>query len=523
MYPYQMGRAVVAVASSTPWRPVLARGLILGLPFAGLMLGPLPARAQEDLQSIRREMRREMEEMQRQHEADMKKLQQQYDERLKRMEERLDAAQRATAAAQAKADQAQKTAQAKAPAPQAQTPAAQPPTRTVATQTPPSSPAPQAAPETPPPTEAPAGSTTASASAFNPAIGVVLDGKFMGARRNPNSYSMPGFALGDEAKPPPRGLSVGESEINLQANIDQVLFGNLTVSLDHDNEVSVEEAFIQSTALPWGFTVRAGRFFSGIGYLNEQHAHTWDFADAPLVYRAFLNNQYGDDGVQLRWLAPTSFFLEFGSEVFRGASFPAGGTDGHHWGVATWSAFVHAGDDINESASYRVGLSYLQTKANKRETEGLNGTDVFSGTTRTLGVDGVFKWAPDGNFADRYLKLQAEAFLQRTSGTFNDMSLPHNTAWGFYAQAVYQFMPRWRFGVRYDQVRACSLGNEFDGTTLDNRGRTLRRGSAMVDYSTSEFGRFRVQYNYDRSRPQPDQQLLFQYTVSFGSHGAHQY
>jgi hypothetical protein len=37
-------------------------------------------------------------------------------------------------------------------------------------------------------------------------------------------------------------------------------------------------------------TVRAGRFFSGIGYLNEQHAHTWDFVDTPLAYRAMLGN-----------------------------------------------------------------------------------------------------------------------------------------------------------------------------------------------------------------------------------------
>jgi len=77
--------------------------------------------------------------------------------------------------------------------------------------------------------------------------------------------------------------------------------------------------------------------------------------------------------------------------------------------------------------------------------------------------------------------------------------------------------------VRYDQVHAPSLGAAFAGTTIDSRDLTPRRYSAMIDYSTSEFGRFRVQYNYDEARPNPDNQVIFQYTVSLGAHGAHQY
>ncbi len=507
---HQRWDAPVAVPRGASAHVCLARHLIISVPLVWGVLNAAPALAQtqDDLQSIRREM----QQMRQQYDSALKKLEQDYNARLKRMEQRLDAAQKATAAAQAKANQAQKTAAA------ASTPQPPPPASSA-----PSAPPPDSTPAPAGGTPAPGGGTQTRASAFNPAIGVVLDGKFMAARRNPGSYSMPGFALGEEAKPPPRGFSLGESEINFQANVDQALFGNLTIALDRDNEVALEEAYIQSLGLPAGFTVRAGRFFSGIGYLNEQHAHTWDFADAPLVYRAFLGNQYGDDGVQVRWLAPTDFFLEFGGEVLRGAAFPAGGKDNHHLGVGAWSAFVHAGGDIDTSASYRVGLSYLQTKASQRETEGLAGDDVFSGTAHTFGLDAVFKWAPEGNFAERYLKLQAEIFAQRLTGTFNDARLPNNMALGFYIQGVYQFMPRWRFGLRYDQVRADSLGPDFTGTTLDNHGRTLRRYSAMVDFSTSEFGRFRTQYNFDQSRPQNDHQLIFQYTVSFGSHGGHQY
>jgi hypothetical protein len=45
----------------------------------------------------------------------------------------------------------------------------------------------------------------------------------------------------------------------------------------------------------------------------------------------------------------------------------------------------------------------------------------------------------------------------------------------------------------------------------------------MLDYSPSEFSRFRVQYNIDYARPQSDNEFILQYIVSIGAHGAHQY
>ena len=52
---------------------------------------------------------------------------------------------------------------------------------------------------------------------------------------------------------------------------------------------------MQTTALGNGLSVKAGRFLSGVGYLNAQHAHTWDFVDAPLAYQALLGTQLGGD------------------------------------------------------------------------------------------------------------------------------------------------------------------------------------------------------------------------------------
>jgi len=365
----------------------------------------------------------------------------------------------------------------------------------------------------------PAEKPAESASGFNPAIGVVLNGTAGLARRDPGTYRIPGFALGSEAKPVDRGLSLGESEINFSANVDQALYGALTVSLGRDDSASVEEAFLQTTALPGGFTLKGGRFKSGIGTLNDQHSHTWDFADAPLPYLAMLNGQYGDDGVQLRWLAPTRMFVEAGTEAFRGESFPASGAANK--GVGAYSAFVHVGDDIGdggEGGSWRLGVSELWTGSKDRLSNG--DADSFTGNDRLTVVDALYKWAPDGNFADTYVKLQGEYFFRTEKGRFNDLD-ESGTQQGYYLQAVWQFIPQWRVGVRTDRVWASAVGLDLAGTTLDPGGHTASRQSLMVDYSTSEFGRFRLQGNLDHSGPAPDRQLLFQYTVSLGAHGAH--
>jgi hypothetical protein len=46
----------------------------------------------------------------------------------------------------------------------------------------------------------------------------------------------------------------------------------------------------------------------------------------------------------------------------------------------------------------------------------------------------------------------------------------------------------------------------------------------MVDYSLSEFSRFRLQLAADRSSPDgTDRQLFLQYIMSLGAHGAHSF
>ena len=225
--------------------------------------------------------------------------------------------------------------------------------------------APAAASQAPSPALAP----SAGANAFNPAMALILSGGYTRTSRDPASYRIAGFQLpgGAEAGPGSRGFNLAESELDLSASIDPWLRGVANIALHPDNTVSVEEAFVQTTSLGSGLSVKAGRFLSSVGYLNPKHAHTWDFVDNPLAYQALLGTQYGDDGAQVKWLAPTDQYLELGAELGRGRSFP--GSDTGRNGAGMYALTAHTGGDIADSHNWRAGLSMLNARASELETE----------------------------------------------------------------------------------------------------------------------------------------------------------
>ena len=364
-----------------------------------------------------------------------------------------------------------------------------------------------------------------SSNAFNPDISLILNGTYATRSQNSN-YHITDFQAGGGIGPGSRGFSLGESELGVYASVDDKFYGGLNLSLANDNTASVEEAFIQTTALPYGLTLKAGRYFSGIGYLNEQHAHTWDFVDNPLAYQAFLGNQFGDDGVQLRWLAPTDLFLEVGTEVGRGRIADTTGRDKN--GGSAGSIFAHVGGDVGVNSSWRAGLSYLTVSTENRQSNDLDAAGAyvanrFTGNSKVWIADAVWKWAPNGNANNTSFKLQGEYLHRNEDGTLNTDSYAASQD-GWYLQGVYKFLPYWRAGLRYDQLNSGSVNYGVNSKSLANTSYDPTRISAMLDYSPSEFSRIRLQLSQDKSRQEAtDNQVFIQYTMSLGAHGAHKY
>src|SRR3954463_501043 len=288
-------------------------------------------------------------------------------------------------------------------------------------------------------------------NAFNPDISLILQGSVARSSQNPDDYQITGFMpssanSGGEVAPAPRGFSLGESELVISSNIDPYFRGQLVASLTPDNELEVEEAFFQTLALGKGVSVKGGRFLSSIGYHNQIHQHAWDFQDAPLPYKAFLGGRLNDDGVQAKWLAPTDLLVELGAEAGRGRQFP--GSDPNKNSAGMWSLFGHVGGDAGVGGAWRAGLSYLKTSPEDRAFTDAGVLQSFTGASKLWIADAVFKWNAD-------LKLQGEYFRRTEDGSLAYAATPgaySSRQSGWYAQAVYQFMPRWRAGYRYDRL-----------------------------------------------------------------------
>ena len=385
--------------------------------------------------------------------------------------------------------------------------------------------------------QAPARSSAAPSSlnSFNPAVSMVLSGTYEQLQRDP-AIPVTGFAMSTNNTGYARGFSLQESELGIAADIDPLFRGVGTFSLAPEGGITVENGFVQTSALGNGLNLKFGRFFSGLGYLNEQHSHVWDFVDQPLVYRVMWDNQYADDGVQLKWLAPTDMFVEIGGELGRGLG--VSGTDQNKNGAGSRVIFAHIGDDIGIEQSWRAGISLQQSRrvdatSNAVDTLGMpinSLTNSFTGDSRTAGLDFVWKYSPNGNIRERYLKVQSEYFQRRENGLLTD-SLANTGSYavtqsGWYLQSVYQFMPDWRTGLRYDRLDpgTANLGAGTPPNIVSNYAFNPTRLTWMADYNASEFSRIRLQLAHDNSRQGlADNQLFVQYIMSLGAHGAHQY
>ncbi|MBU1724430.1 MAG: OprO/OprP family phosphate-selective porin [Gammaproteobacteria bacterium] len=373
---------------------------------------------------------------------------------------------------------------------------------------------------------------------------LILEGLYFD-RSSPGELTVEGMPSGGHDHGFKEGLHAGHNEVVVSGNLNDKLKARVTTAISEaaegegsEPEVELEEAFVETQGLGQGVTVKAGRFFSDVGYLSSKHNHEWDFADAPLVYKGMFGTHTNDDGVQLSYVAPTDQFVQVGTEVFAGEKFPSGKTDKS---ISAATLYAKTGGDIGTDHSWQAGIGHwrandIRDRSSAAHDHGGGApteTPRFSGDSKINTVNALYKWAPHGNAKERNLKLQAEYFQRDESGTVDmveaDGTIAETTAYngkqdGWYAQAVYQFKPHWRVGVRHGHLKINNSGADegvLEEAGLHSEGHTPKRNSLMLDYSPREYSRWRLQLNEDKSTPETDQQVILQYTHSFGSHGAH--
>jgi hypothetical protein len=232
--------------------------------------------------------------------------------------------------------------------------------------------------------------------------------------------------------------------------------------------------------------------------------------------------------------APTDTFIELGAEAGRGRIADTAGKDKN--GSTMGSLFGHVGGDVGVSNSWRAGLSYLRTSPSQRQSDDLGTagnfiSNEFNGTSRLWIADFVWKWAPNGNSNNTNFKLQGEYLHRNESGVLaydvkgaNTANNYHASQSGWYLQGIYQFMPYWRAGLRYDRLDSGNTDYASNNASIVANGYNPDRVSLMLDYNPSEFSRIRLQLARDTSRENAtDNQFFIQYIMSLGAHGAHKY
>jgi len=363
---------------------------------------------------------------------------------------------------------------------------------------------------------------------LNPSIGIILNGKYAGFSTSEAEISS--FQVGEEGKRGKEGFSIGESELNFAANVDDKFYASLTAAIvneDGSDIIELEEAYVQTLSNKFllnGLSAKFGRAFWNLGYLNSHHAHSDDFADRPLPYRIYLNKAFNDDGVEFSYLLPIDFYVELGGGVFRGDDFPfANGGD-----KTSYSAFIKFAGDIGNKQSWQLGASMLSGQARAGEGNGrVTGEDPasqvsFIGDTNLYVADFRYIFAPTANNRNQELILQGEYFYRAEDGNYTIGSgTPaafDDATQGYYTQAIYKFTSQWRIGARYSKMNA-AINTAIAADGFDPESRTV-----MVDWTNSEFSRVRFQYNREElSKDNNDNQFILQYIVSIGAHGAHKY
>lgn len=354
----------------------------------------------------------------------------------------------------------------------------------------------------------------------NPNISLILNTFAYTSNLNESelqSRGIPGFtAKGSENR---KGFNLDSAELFLFAPVDPYFNLYATIPVTEDG-TEVEEAYFLTTSLPYGLQLKGGKFKSGFGRINSQHPHAWDFAEIPLVYKAFSGPEgITEKGAQLTYLPLLPFYTILGAEVFQGENDILFGADAKA-GPHAYTLFAKASFDLTDNSTILFGPSMV---SGKTKTDSVADDTEFRGTSTLYGFELTYKWKPSKS---KGLILQSEYLYRRQTGdieNFSDATVDSLKRYqdGLYAQGIYQF-GRWRAGLRYDVLGLFKKDYVLAGNQTDFGGKPWR-ASGMLEFNPTEFSRIRLQYNHDESDPtkKDNNEMVLQLIFGIGAHGAH--
>jgi len=360
-------------------------------------------------------------------------------------------------------------------------------------------------------------SASFSQNAYLPDMAFILNMSAVGRDVNNDEYSayeLPGFIDNPTNNPDNypdlpfnanRGFNFNYAEVALHSVVDPYFEAFAIFHISPDT-LEIEEAYVQTTSLPYSLRVKAGKFRSNFGRLNEKHQHIWNFDSQPLIYKGLFGpDMISDAGVQLQWVAPTDTYIMLGAEAMQGSNERSfGDTSANNLYIAYAKSSVDVGDDL----SVLGGLSYAHGK---------NYVNNITNPTDIYGIDLTFR-EQLGSYSA--LIWQSE-FLQRNK----ELSTQTDKQAGLYSELVYQYNNNYSFGARYDLITKNNTDlSAYGPVNIDN----LDRYTAKLDYKPFPMSRLRLSYTYDRSKVIAGErrdinEVMLSLNIAAGAHGAHDY
>jgi hypothetical protein len=394
----------------------------------------------------------------------------------------------------------------------------------------------------------------ASGAAFNPAILLILDGRYSHEQKrgemgwssaiehvagfvNPHDHS-----AHSHAELPP-GFHLYHAELIFSANIDHLFEASLNLGIDEAG-VAIEESYITTRQLPAGIQLKLGKFLSGIGYQNQQHSHDWSFTDIALPYQLlFGSHGLNEKGIQLTWTPLFRHYTLFGMELLQGeneamanylgaVSLARGQGSRERSGPRLWSLFARFAPEMGFNHAMQLSLfggQSLHYQAREGNQWVGEGEGWFGGAAW------VYKYDRGGYRGDGSITLMAEYLLRQRQMVIVGSSVQRQQRLGemiaddqdgFYLQAIYGMAPRWQLAVRHE---VAGLTNRQQRGSSWQQWHSSERSGLSLTWLPSEFSRLRLQYSQSALAQQESATRLnfshftLQYQVAMGVHGAHRF
>lgn len=299
-----------------------------------------------------------------------------------------------------------------------------------------------------------------------------------------------------------RGFNLNYAEVALHSTVDPY-FEAFAIFHLHPDEFEIGEAYVLTTSLPSGLRVKAGKFKSAFGRINEKHQHSWNFDEQTIIYKSFFGpDSISDPGVQLQWIAPTDTYVMLGAEALQGTNERSFGNSDEN---NLYIAYAKSSIDIGSDLSILGGVSFAHGQTDIKKDSNIYGIDL---TLRE-------------QFGSYSSLIWQSEYLQRDKDTNSSTDKKA----GLYSELVYQYNNNYSAGVRYDLITKNDTDlTAYSGVDTDNSDRY----TAMVQYKPFSFSRLRVEYSYDRTKIIDGERkdintLMLTLNIAAGAHGAHSY